>query len=1839
MSKIEIVGAEIESPLFAGNIGFWSRLENKLPHNEQAGRACYQQGSEIRYLPRDFDGQHVGFSKIALEQSQREHIMGLDIADRIVSRFKAETGTDLVGDVGVFVAQSESSHLKLKSDASGLYAIGNSRAVVANRISHNFGWTGPSLSIDTACSSGLFALHLASRAIEANDCEAALVIGVSNFHSSEIGDSLRAAQLLSPTGTLKALQNDRNGYVRSEGVAGVLLVSSDFAKRHSLSSYMTICATSVSHNSNDQHFSIPDIKCQETLYETALNGAGWDGSNLDHIEMHATGTAAGDGSELSGILSVFGSQNRSKPLGLGAVKSNIGHLEGASALAAVIKLVLAMAKGQMPPTISGNEMLEAPEASGIYVHSDPVSLAPDRDFKIGVSSFGFGGANAFMLAQGHPKAQAARKPADGLMDSFSFPRLSQAANDVFERDLSELAQLASTSKTHTADSSFLSSLQAGAYLSLKRGKGVSNFGYDGRLSRHETAEMRRIPLFCFGGQSNPNNKIHRIYYENNLLYRDCINRLSSQFEQHMNWNLIQTYYKAHSTVPSLYDQIFAFAHQYAVAQVLVSFGCQPQAVIGYSVGEFVACVVAKGMSEGLAVKLLSRRTQAMLSATEIRTAGSMAEVVGTAAEIHDLTCDLKGCNVGARISYTKIIVSGSEEQLNTLQDSSDNLTFRFLKVADAFHSDQMLPAAATFDALTKDLDDTEFSNFEIPVFSTVTGDLLKAPSRAVLLRQFTETVAFDAAFAAAKDWNALVSSVDISSTGQIVSYSPHLNERVLPASQLADPNNPTEGAVRDALRTAGLMAFNLPSQLPNAPTLTPHDLLFAPILPLWSPNAKPDTYHLSHMVEDDRVEQLLPGNHLTTFEQLMQKVLGQYEHSRDAQKKWFEILSDSFLLTMIIYEMNTAFKTNFDISSVMTQYGTPEEFFNILVSQNKAGEPISESQTSAPSESVTPATGTSALQGDITPALYIQTTQKSRAHNASARPTLANPRSKSHFQPRYPIVAKSHGPTRLIDVDGNELVDIAMGFGTLFFGHKNDLLKQTMAQFLEDGPSIGPDNEYSASAAALLCNQTGYDRAAFTTTGTEAVMVALRMARSYTKRTKIVVFQDSYHGHYDGVLGLASVERGRAIPAASGISAGAVSELLVYPYNDLSVLAELERQSDQIAAIIVEPVQSRNLNLPDPQFLGALRNFCDWSESLLIYDEILTGFRAGARGAQDVFGVKPDLALFGKMIGNSMPIAAIAGDAAFMAHIDGGSKQLVEDGDVMTPTTYLQGTFNKNGLSILALHDVLQQFATSPDLMKNAQDKVTALFERFQKICPENLVHLVQIRRYGSVFRFSTKRHDQVFQKYMIANGVYIFEAGTCFMSSAHTAEDIDVIAAAMVRSLQAMVADELLDSSIDNFSRVEIRSGINPRIQPVGTSSEIAMNEVQIGILKECLVDPNGTPSNTIGFTLCLGPGSDVEKLMNRFHDLVAHHQVFHLHLPEAPNNRARWHFRKTLADNGVFVHGHVPKPSDYRTDHTEKWITAPDCPKMKHLGLSTPLKFFGAPLFHVEVVTCLDQSTILSFGFHHIAFDGEAVSAIRSILARSDNESANEWLSFSELNRYSIANSGKTNTIETTDILEYSIPKPQGECDAALTQTYQMYDSFDFTVTGEAVAEIKKQHSMNINMVAFSIFSIALGRYFESTKVLINCTESGRNHGAYHLNGLGMLARYFPCCVALPRPEMCTETTSSIVTSYWDGFYNEFSNYLSKLRQIELDSKSRNYQFAYNYDGYVTQSGSQAGEGVNASTSIYPKIGIFDIVVNVCATSDPADGSSDKPGLLFKIDYSRTSISKEKLYEVFNQ
>ncbi|WP_452672892.1 aspartate aminotransferase family protein, partial [Streptomyces albireticuli] len=389
----------------------------------------------------------------------------------------------------------------------------------------------------------------------------------------------------------------------------------------------------------------------------------------------------------------------------------------------------------------------------------------------------------------------------------------------------------------------------------------------------------------------------------------------------------------------------------------------------------------------------------------------------------------------------------------------------------------------------------------------------------------------------------------------------------------------------------------------------------------------------------------------------------------------------------------------------------------------------------------------------------------------------------------YPIAGRRASGARLEDVDGNEYVDITMGFGVLLFGHEPDFVSEAVREHLSRGIQLGPRTVETGESAELLAGLTGMERVAFANSGTEANSGAIRLARAATGRDKMVIFNGAYHGHADTVLGRASgAGAGRpTVPVSSGIPHSAVADLLVLDYGSQDSLDTIERLAGEIAVVVVEPVQSRHPSLQPVEFVRALRELTRRHGIVLMFDEMLTGFRPAARGAQELYGVTPDLATYGKLLGGGFPIGAIAGRADIMDGVDGGYWSYGDDSYPPADTTFFGGTYIQHPVSMVAARAVLTHLKEhSPTLQQrlNARtDELAATLNAFF----EAEEYPLRMSHFGSQFRFDHRADMELLYHHLMLRGVHVWEWRNFFLSTAHSDGDLEFVADAVKDSLREL--------------------------------------------------------------------------------------------------------------------------------------------------------------------------------------------------------------------------------------------------------------------------------------------------------------------------------------------------------------------------------------------------------------------------------------------------------------------
>ncbi|NSL90597.1 glutamate-1-semialdehyde 2,1-aminomutase [Chitinophaga sp. Mgbs1] len=383
----------------------------------------------------------------------------------------------------------------------------------------------------------------------------------------------------------------------------------------------------------------------------------------------------------------------------------------------------------------------------------------------------------------------------------------------------------------------------------------------------------------------------------------------------------------------------------------------------------------------------------------------------------------------------------------------------------------------------------------------------------------------------------------------------------------------------------------------------------------------------------------------------------------------------------------------------------------------------------------------------------------------------------------------------MYDVDGNKYIDYINSWGPMILGHAYEPVVKAIQEYATFSTSFGAPTELEIKIAELIVGMVpNIDMVRMVNSGTEACMTAIRLARGYTGRNKFIKFEGCYHGHADAFLvsagsGVATL----GIQSVPGVTATVANDTLTAPYNNLPAVEQLVAENpDQIAAIIIEPVAGNmGCILPQPGFLEGLRKICDENGIVLIFDEVMTGFRLARGGAQELFGIKADLVTFGKIIGGGMPVGAVAGSRELMENLAPAGK------------VYQAGTLSGNPIAMIAGYTLLNTLNENPVIYQQLEEKAAYLVKGLREAFG-GAGTVYQINQLGSMlsvhfteypiidFAGASAANNELFKRFfhaMLERGVYLppsaFESW--FMCHALTNEELDATIHAAKSAMQAI--------------------------------------------------------------------------------------------------------------------------------------------------------------------------------------------------------------------------------------------------------------------------------------------------------------------------------------------------------------------------------------------------------------------------------------------------------------------
>jgi len=658
--------------------------------------------------------------------------------------------------MGVFVGISTSDYKDLLCtlndlDFANTYTtMGTAACIAANRISYCLNLKGPSCAVDTACSSSLSAIHLACQSLWNRECDAALVGGVNAHISPALYVGVKA--MLSPDGSCKAFDSSANGFARAEGVGVVLLKPLSAALAEGNPVYAVIRGTAVNQDGRTVGFTVPSRTAQEALVRDACRAAGVHPSEVHYVEAHGTGTPVGDPIEANALGSALGQDRPAEnPCVIGSVKTNIGHLEAAAGVAGIIKLALMLKHRTVPPNLHFNEPNPNIDFEKLKVRV-PTSLEalPEGRVIAGINSFGFGGANAHAVLESAPaEPQISACPSSDAEDRLepalrpfllpisarteeSLPMLARSYADFlrFKSTPSPdwLRDVCHTARVHRAHHEHRIAVVArsGDELAEKL-EAFANGEIRPGLFAADVQQNRKL-VFVFSGQGPQWWAMGRQLLAQEPVFRQMIEECDRLLRQWSTWSLLDEL-TADEQKSRMQDTAIAqpaiFSLQVALAALWSSWGIEPDAVVGHSVGEVAAAYVSGALSLENAARTIFHRGRCMGLAPDT---GRMLAAALPEEEARSLVGQYADCvSLAAVNSPRSVTFSGDAETLAVLeQDLTQREIFcRPLRVQYAFHSAQMDPIKQE---LMESLGDLEWQSPRIPLYSTVTGASLNGGS-------------------------------------------------------------------------------------------------------------------------------------------------------------------------------------------------------------------------------------------------------------------------------------------------------------------------------------------------------------------------------------------------------------------------------------------------------------------------------------------------------------------------------------------------------------------------------------------------------------------------------------------------------------------------------------------------------------------------------------------------------------------------------------------------------------------------------------------------------------------------------------------------------------------------------------------------------------------------------------------------------------------------------------------------------------------------------------------------------------------------------------------------------
>ncbi len=721
---IAIVGAGLRFPGNAASpSAFWNLLSSGLdavgeiprgrwpvdrfydPDPDAPGKMCTRHGSFLT-RPDEFDADFFGISPREAIVLDPQHRLSLETAWEALEH-AGYSPAGLAGSAaGVFLALGNSDYARMvfrQTDRLDAYAsTGNLFSAAAGRISYALGLHGPAVAVDTACSASLVAVHLACQSLRQRECTLALAGGVNLILSPEININFSKSRMMALDGRCKTFDSAADGYVRGEGCGVVVLKRLSDAERDGDRILALIRGSAVNQDGRSSGLTAPNGVAQEALLRQALANAGLSANEIDYIEAHGTGTALGDPIEAHALAAVYGpGREPSRPLVIGSVKTNVGHLEAAAGVAGLIKTVLSLEHEHIPQHLHFRSMNPHIDWGSLAVEIPVQGRSWPRGERVrraGISSFGFSGTNAHVIIEEAPLPVP--RPAEWQRDwhllalSARTPAALAELSQRYQRELAEttaelgdICYTANAGRTHFEERSF----------------------YLGKDREQMLAAMRQPALrgwkegtppvaFLFSGQGAQYAGMGQQLYRSQPVFRRVLEECGEMLREELEEPLLEVLWGSRTELlgQTAYTQPALFALEYGLAELWRSWGVEPAMVAGHSVGEYVAACVAGVYGVEAGLKLIAARGRLMQGCAG---EGVMSAVRAGQERVQRALSGWESrVSIAAVNAPDSLVIAGYEGEVEAVEKAlrAEGVECKRLAVSHGFHSPQMDQMQARF---------------------------------------------------------------------------------------------------------------------------------------------------------------------------------------------------------------------------------------------------------------------------------------------------------------------------------------------------------------------------------------------------------------------------------------------------------------------------------------------------------------------------------------------------------------------------------------------------------------------------------------------------------------------------------------------------------------------------------------------------------------------------------------------------------------------------------------------------------------------------------------------------------------------------------------------------------------------------------------------------------------------------------------------------------------------------------------------------------------------------------------------------------------------------------------